>query len=278
MQRDTAYASGGLPELPLEGGDVTAGVVRVGDTVRRPAGEHSAAVRAFLLHLERAGFEQSPRFLGVDDRGRDVLTYIEGQMAGRPLQPWATDESIVRAIARMQRRLHDVAVDVRLPAGVAWSESITVPDVPPLFDAPDVVGHNDMTPENLIFRDRKLVGLIDFDLAGPTTRVLDIAATLLWWAPLRAPQDRDPLLRDADSGRRMRIFADEYGLAQAERLALLDGVAQRYARSWHRMRLRAERLGGGWQRMWDDGVGDVIKRGEAWYSGAREELSLALMG
>ena len=43
-------------EIPLAGGDVTEGVVRIGDTVRRPAGPHSPLVHALLRHLEAAGF------------------------------------------------------------------------------------------------------------------------------------------------------------------------------------------------------------------------------
>ncbi|MHB8331231.1 MAG: hypothetical protein ACYDEA_03440, partial [Candidatus Dormibacteria bacterium] len=51
-------------EQPLYGGNVAAGLVRVGDTVRRPAGPWSSSVDALLLHLERAGYEGAPRALG----------------------------------------------------------------------------------------------------------------------------------------------------------------------------------------------------------------------
>jgi hypothetical protein len=42
-------------------------VVRVGDTVRRPVRAHTAAVDAFLQHLERVGFNGAPLYLGVDN-------------------------------------------------------------------------------------------------------------------------------------------------------------------------------------------------------------------
>jgi hypothetical protein len=51
-------------EHPLGGGNVAAGVVRVGDTVRK-----------------RAGFTGAPRPLGRDDRGRQVLEYVSGPIA-----------------------------------------------------------------------------------------------------------------------------------------------------------------------------------------------------
>jgi hypothetical protein len=42
------------------------------------------------------------------------------------------------------------------------------------------------------------------------------------------------------------------------------------------MKQRAELLGGGWQRMWDDGVGDLIKRRQAWLERNADTLRSAL--
>jgi hypothetical protein len=52
--------------VPLLVGRITPGVVRVGDTVRRPEGTASPFVREPLLHLERVGFTGALRFLGID--------------------------------------------------------------------------------------------------------------------------------------------------------------------------------------------------------------------
>jgi hypothetical protein len=41
-------------EVPLGGGNMSSGVVRVGDTVRRPAGPWTPAVHALLTHLRDA--------------------------------------------------------------------------------------------------------------------------------------------------------------------------------------------------------------------------------
>ena len=62
----------------LAGGNVAASVVRVGDTVRKPAGPHTPAVHALLEHLRAAGFTGAPRSFGVDDDGRHVLEYVPG--------------------------------------------------------------------------------------------------------------------------------------------------------------------------------------------------------
>ena len=64
-------------EVSLAGG-VTNKVVRVGDTVRRPSNASSPLMRDVLRQLERAGFDAAPRWLGVDEQGRDVLSWIDG--------------------------------------------------------------------------------------------------------------------------------------------------------------------------------------------------------
>src|SRR5262245_28259897 len=65
-------------EVPLTGGISTPGVVRVGDTVRRPVKEDAGYVHALLEHFEATGFDGTPRFLGIDSKHRAVFTYIEG--------------------------------------------------------------------------------------------------------------------------------------------------------------------------------------------------------
>lgn len=67
-----------MDERPLYGGWVSEGVVRVGDTVRRPIGPRSDFVHRLLAHLESVGFDRAPRSLGVDEKGREMLTLLPG--------------------------------------------------------------------------------------------------------------------------------------------------------------------------------------------------------
>jgi hypothetical protein len=72
----------------LFGGTTNSGLVtRVGDTVRRPLRPTSGATHALLDHLEAAGFDGAPRYLGIDDRGREVLSYVPGTAI---IQPYPT--------------------------------------------------------------------------------------------------------------------------------------------------------------------------------------------
>jgi len=92
----------------LRGGYTNDGqVVRVGETVRRPWRKTSPATGALLVHLERVGFDGAPRFLGRDEDGRETLSYVDGEAAIEPQQPWAlTDEALV-SVARLLRAFHD---------------------------------------------------------------------------------------------------------------------------------------------------------------------------
>jgi len=69
---------------PLDGGQQSSGVVRVGDTVRRPLHRNSEFVHALLRHLGAVGFDGVPRLLGIDDRGREILTYVDGHVFDGP--------------------------------------------------------------------------------------------------------------------------------------------------------------------------------------------------
>jgi Phosphotransferase enzyme family len=264
-------------EIPLAGGDVTEGVVRVGDTVRRPVGPHSPLVHALLTHLESVGFEGAPRFLGIDGSGREVLSYIDGEVAGRPRPPWIADETRLVSLGRLVRAYDDAAASFAPPDALLETRTPEPPGIPlaPAYP-PELIGHVDITPENVIFRNDGAHALIDFDLARPATRADELFNAMLWWAPLSDPRDVDPLLRDVDVARRARILADGYGLSGTDRERVMEVAVLRTRRSWHLMKHRAETHGGGWQRMWDEGVGNVIKRREAWLDRHAATLTAAL--
>ncbi len=58
-------------------------VARVGDMVRRPPRARAAFVHALLDHFERHGWPE-PAVLGVDRQGREILSYLDGQVAWDP--------------------------------------------------------------------------------------------------------------------------------------------------------------------------------------------------
>jgi hypothetical protein len=141
MRRDSSEE----PEVPLSGGRLTAGVVRVGDTTRRPRGPHSAFVERLLHHLDAVGFDGAPRSLGADERGRDVLTFIGGWVP--PNLDHFLDGTLTAA-ARLLRRFHDATAGSELAAG------------------DEVVCHNDPSPCNFVFVRGRPVALIERPMAA----------------------------------------------------------------------------------------------------------------
>jgi hypothetical protein len=262
-------------EIPLVGGDVTEGLVRVGDTVRRPPGERDELVRDVLLHLEKTGFEGAPRYLGVDSAGRTALTYVEGEVAGRPRPAWIADEERAVSVARLLRAYHEAIESFGIPQNLP--APIEPPGLPELDDRQELIGHQDVTPENVVFREGRAYALIDFDLVRPVSRAGEVVNLMLWWAPFGQDADLDPELRGLDRPRRCRLLADAYGLSEPDRERLVQLAIARDGRAWHTMKYRAETLGGGWQRMWSEGVGDTIRHRQAWLDEHADGITPALL-
>lgn len=143
-----------MDERPLHGGPVSEGVVQVGGTVRRPVGPRSDFVHRLLAHLESVGFAGAPRFLGVDEMGREMLTLPPG--APLPGTVTLSDEQL-RSAARLLRSHHDAAA--------------SAPD--DLLLTCDTVVHGDVGPWNILWQGETATALIDFDEARPGERLLD---------------------------------------------------------------------------------------------------------
>jgi hypothetical protein len=257
-----------VSEAPLAGGDVNVGehvVVRVGDTVRRPVGPHTAAVSALLDHFESVGFDGAPRSRGIDERGRHVLTYVEGEPA---LPPIPSSDEALAALGALLRRMHDAQARFVRPADAAWHRGPLAPE-----DG-EVVCHNDVFPPNVILRDGLPVALVDWDLAAPMPRLYDVASAANFWVPLAHTEraERFGLTNDR-AGERLGILCDGYGLARPDRAPLLDVVAHRNRMGYEIHRVYGgERRLPGWSAMWDAGSGDEILARSAWFEAHRAQL------
>lgn len=109
----------GEPEEALGGWNVGA-AVRVGRTVRRRMGPWSPSIHRLLKRLESVGFEGSPRVLGIDERGREVLAFIEGDSPStHPYPGWVWGEAALRSAAALLRRYHDTV------SGWEWANEIS---------------------------------------------------------------------------------------------------------------------------------------------------------
>ena len=258
---------------PLEGDGVTPGIVRIGDTVRRPLRPFSLTVQAYLAHLRDAGFTGAPEPLGVDEQGREVLSFVPGDVPRNPLPPDTAGDEVLVALARLIRSLHGASAGWAPPPDAVWGGT---PSTAGQVSGPtELVSHRDYYPGNVVFRAGLPVALIDFDLAKPTTRLYDVANALWYWAPLRAPGDRAPAFAELDIPRRIALFADVYGMTAEQRAQFAPFVIDMAHRFYLNARASAE-LDPVFRRLWEDGAKDELPRAEAWLRSAAPAITDAL--
>jgi len=171
--------------IPLPGGNVNNAVVRIADTVRRDASPQSATVQRLLAHVRARGLTWVPEPRGFDERGREVLCFIEGEVAhGEP--DFRANTSVLTDVARALRQWHDATADFPRRDSDAWFPHKQIIDPSATAQgavasdgiAPGIIAHNDFAPYNHVFSDGGFVGAIDFDTCYPASREWDLAWTL----------------------------------------------------------------------------------------------------
>ena len=169
-------------------------VVRRGALVHRTAGPWTPTVHRLLEHLHTRGVTWLPRPLGVDDRGREVLTFLPGTVPSYPLPPWVWTDAVLETAGRWLALLHQAGADFDT-RGAVWQL--------PAHEPAEVVCLNDVAPYNMVFDDAgRLTGWIDVDTASPGPRVWDLAYLAYRLVPLTVAEDTGAGAPDLDGARR----------------------------------------------------------------------------
>ncbi len=256
-------------EVPLQGGFTNAGrVTRVGDTVRRPWRPTSPATKALLEHLHRVGFDGAPRFLGVDDRGREVLSFVRGDAAVDPVPMWALTDEVLVSVAELLRRYHDAVASFD-------ATHHTWPHAVPAAFRGGIVSHNDPNLDNVVFVGGRAVALIDFDLASPASAPWDVACAARLWLPLRDERDVPEPLRGRTLAR-LRLFVDAYGMPTRDRERVVDAMV--HAHDWCYGVVRTAVSAGheSFGQMWRHGGARRAHRTRNWLGSHGDEMRTAL--
>ncbi len=234
--------------MSLTGGRITQGVIRVGDTVRRPTGPHTPFVHLLFDHLEDVVFDGAPRVLGIDEENREILTFLEGYVPP-DLDTWS-DEQLVRA-AVLIRRFHDATAGSSLAGDK------------------EVVCHNDLSPCNTVFVEGMPSAFIDFDTAAPGSRDQDLGYALWMFLDL-GPDGADIRTQ----GHRIRMMCDAYGFdAQLDPINAVSRSQQvTLERSQTRIRAGGSASSVAYAR---DSV-EWIRAEMAWLDAHRDELEAAM--
>ncbi|MFM9429812.1 Ser/Thr protein kinase RdoA (MazF antagonist) [Arthrobacter sp. MP_2.3] len=194
----------------LAGGNASGSVLRVGDTVRKPWLENSAAVQKYLRVLQVAGLDV-PKPLGRDHAGRHVTEYVEGVSA---LDQLPLGKHDLLRVGRLIRQIHDASEGFELPDTTGWNVLLPA-------ENPNLMCHNDLAPWNFIMGERWV--FIDWDAAGPSTRLWDLAYAAQSFGMLFEGQ---PV---PEAAARLRAVVDGYGPDEILREALPEALGKRTA-------------------------------------------------
>lgn len=261
-------------EQILEGAVST--VIRTGEIVRRSTGPWSPAVHALLRHLEDAGFDGAPRFLGVDDQGREMLSFIAGDVVANA-RPEVMTEKALAELGRLLHRMHDLAADFALPDALAWAHPLET-EVP----GDPVPCHNDLSPKNVVFHDGLPTAFIDWDLAAPAPGVWDLVHCVWQFVPLvhdagwiAAGWSVPPPL--SNRLQRVRALVDGYELSATSRIGFGALVALRMERTSTGIAALADAGEPPFVRLRDQGVIAEIDAARTWVRQHTSAIDAALM-
>lgn len=250
-------------EERLDGGMINE-VVRIGSTVRRDGGPWTPTVQALLAHVRERGFELAPRPLGVDDQGRDVQEYVEGE-----INWWPGDDEVWR-IGELVRRYHDAAADFDPPGPFRFHSQRRRDG--------DIVAHHDVAPWNVVVRNGEIVALLDWDATGWDPPELDLAYAVWRYASLYADDffhgDWLPLhAAEIDRFGRASAICDGYGLTRAARATLPELLLSMLAQ--HRQLFLDQAAAGNppFLRLLDVGALQILDDCERWVGANRTALS-----
>ena len=193
------------PEIVLTGGNMNA-VTRRGDAVHRTAGPWTPTIHRLLDHLADAGIDCLPRPLGLDEQGREMLTYLPGIVPTYPLPSWVWTDRVLAETGALLARIHQASTTFDR-ADAIWQL--------PLHEPGEVICLNDMAPYNMVFDDdHQLSGLIDLDTASPGPRSWDLAYLAYRIVPLSAAEDTGigPITAE-ERRRRLELLASAYAAA-----------------------------------------------------------------
>ncbi|HEX3841664.1 MAG TPA: phosphotransferase [Acidimicrobiales bacterium] len=259
-------------EEALPGGVANAGrVSRDNGHVLRPSSPHSTSVHRFLSALCADGFEGASQPIGLEDDGRERLVFIDGDVPLPPYPAWAQSDATLASATGLLRRFHQASSAIGFE-GLGWSVELADPEGGP------IICHNDVCLENVVFRQGVAIGLIDFDFAAPGRPVFDLAQFARMCVPIDDDLSASRLAWEApDRPARLRLLADVYGLAAAQRRQLLEILSTAMAEGEGFVRRRVEAGDPNFIRMWNEmGGRERYDRRQQWWTAHQRSFADAL--
>lgn len=193
-----------MKEEILTGGRVTAQVVRKGELVYRTPCANAHFVHGVLRFLEEHGVDGVPRYCGMDNQGREILTFLPGEVP-KDLGGFS-QEQCCRAVELM-KNFH-----VCLKEYPGCPDGLTV-------------CHRDLSPCNFVFREGLPVGVIDWDAAAFGHPLDDLAYAAWMWLDMGNCEVSPVSVKN-----RLTAMLDVYGVPLKDRPALGERILHQMER------------------------------------------------
>ncbi|MDP9025989.1 MAG: phosphotransferase [Actinomycetota bacterium] len=253
-----------MDEQPLSGGNTHAAILRAGDTVRRPIGPWTPGVHALLAHLGTHNVP-APRALGIDERGREILSFIPGDVVWPGHVELVRNEVALESLGRSIRTMHDAVADFASDPAWTWSDRAADPS-----GSTELLCHNDLGIWNLVSSGEDWI-YIDWDLAAPGRRAWDVSLALLSAVSLMPSAGVD----QARTLRRIRAFVRGYG-ADVFPPDTLEVAVERCGIEARMIEADAARGDTVAQRLLDEGHADTWRAAERHIASNRTAWQVAL--
>ncbi|RYE06094.1 MAG: aminoglycoside phosphotransferase family protein [Rickettsiaceae bacterium] len=197
-------------------------IINEGEFVYRPASHWTKDVHKFLGYLDDKNFNAAPKPLGFDKAGREIVSFIKGDVSNYPLTSNAASTQALTSAAVLLRRYHDASTGF-----LGNNEAVEGHWQLPCRYPVEVICHGDYAPYNVVLNGKKAIGIIDFDTAHPGPRSWDIAYALYRWAPLTNPENQDGFGSLKNQVARAALFCNFYSLSQDERINMASLIIER---------------------------------------------------
>ena len=144
-------------DFHLSGGRITKEVIKNRQIVYRQPTKNDKLIKELLLYFEKSRFKSAPKYIGLDEKGRNKFGYISGYV---PNDIGSTTLKQLEEFIKIVRKMHDISNN---------------------FLGDKVICHHDLSPCNVVFRRNMPFAIIDWDCASIGERWEDITYILWLW-------------------------------------------------------------------------------------------------
>jgi thiamine kinase-like enzyme len=192
-------------------------VYKKDNMVIRPLEKWSKNIHLLLNHFYNKGLPV-PKIIKTDDK-YEYLEYINGELV-HPYK-W-TDEGLYE-IGKLVKKIHEAAKDFENKNNMEW-KSWYLRDL----GKPEICSHGDIAPWNIITRDGKPIGIIDWECSGPIDPMIELSR-VCWLFPQLHDDDIGKMYElpsPEKRGEQIKIILDAYKLNKKEREGFIEKIME----------------------------------------------------